>query len=307
MREETARSARLIVVKHLRVLSLAAASALSVGVCGAQEPAFESASVKVADPANRPSPDKRTSGGPGTDDPGHFYFANAGMGELIMRAYGIKADQLSAPCWILGVKRCANETVNFEISATMPADTTGERFDGMLRNLLTTRFGLVVHHLTRNVPGYELFVEGGSVSPENPVAPPGDEFWSGRGILAAGSVSGNSERAWFRERSMAEFVAHLEGMVGLALGMDGEKVGKPRITDKTGLTGTYSFAFGSSCPCFETVGYQFPGGLSNDPAGVPLPNTFDALRDQLGLKLVKTADVPVDVIVVDQVERAPIS
>ena len=31
----------------------------------------------------------------------------------------------------------------------------------------------------------------------------------------------------------------------------------------------------------------------------------DAVRDQLGLKLVKTADVPVDVIVVDRVDRAP--
>ena len=296
-------------MKYVGIFVVVLAGAMAVGVCCAQDPAFDSASVKVANPANRPSPNKRTSGGPGTSDPEHFYFGNAGMGELIMRAYGVKIDQVSGPCWILCVKRC--ECVNFELSATMPPDTTEERFEAMLRSLLVTRFRLAVHYQTRDVPGYELSVEGGNVSPVHPVAPPGDQYWTGNtrpfgGPLLVG-LSGDTERALFRERSMAEFVAHLELMAGLALGMDPEKIGKPRIADKTGLTGTYSFTFGFSCPCFETVGYQFPGGLSNDPVGVSLPNIFDALRNQLGLKLVRTADVPVDVIVVDHVDRAPIS
>ncbi len=295
-----------MIMKHLSIMAFTLAAVVSA----AQEPNFDSASFKVANPANRPAPDKRTSGGPGTTDPSHFYFANADMGELIMRAYGVSRDQVSGPCWIIEVKRCAGEWVNFELTATMPPDTTEERFDAMLRTLLATRFRLAIHHQTRNVPGYELAVIEGNVSPEHPVAPPGDEAWMARthppGVSLMVGLSGDGERALFRNQSMAEFVTHLEPMAGLALGMDREKVGKPKITDKTGLTGKYSFNFGFSCPCLATVGYQFPGGLSNDPVGVPLPNIFDALRDQLGLKLQRTANVPEDVIVVDHVERAPI-
>jgi hypothetical protein len=125
-----------LVMRHIGISAIVLAGTLAGGASHAQEPAFDSVTVGVADPARRPTPDKRTSGGPGTSDPGPFYFANAGMGELIMRAYGIKLDQLSGPCWILGVKRCADEFVNFEISATMPANMTEERFEAMLRNLL---------------------------------------------------------------------------------------------------------------------------------------------------------------------------
>jgi hypothetical protein len=38
-----------------------------------------------------------------------------------------------------------------------------------------------------------------------------------------------------------------------------------------------------------------------------LPNVFDALRNQIGLKLVRTADVPVDVSVVDRRTHAHIT
>ncbi len=309
MREETADLRRPIVMKHGGIFPIILSGLLAVGVCGAQEPAFDSVIVKIADRANWPSPNERTSGGPGTSDPGHFYFANADMRELIMRAYGVKPDQVSGPCWILAVKRCADESVNFELSTTMPPGTTEERFEAMLRNLLATRFHLAVHHQTRSVPGYELSIVGGSVSPGRPVAPPGDQYWEGNtqpfGATLTAGMSGDAERAKFRARSMPDFAAILESMVGIALGMDQEKVGKPRITDKTGLTGAYTFNFGFSCPCRETEGYQFPGGLSNDPVGIPLPNIFDALRDQLGLKLVRTADVPDDVIVVDNVDKTP--
>ena len=297
------------VMRHGCIFALVLAGTLAGGAAQAQEPTFDSATVGIADPTKTPTPDKRTSGGPGTNDPEHFYFANAGMGELIVRAYGIKLDQLSGPCWILGVKRCADESVSFEVSATMPTNTTEERFEEMLRNLLAARFHLAVHHRTRNVPGYELAVEQGGASPEHPVAPPGDQYWMANsrpfGGLQLVSMSGDAERAKFSDRSMAEFAAALEPMVGLALGMDSEKAGRPRVTDRTGLNGRYSFTFGFACPCLETVGYQFPGGLSNDPVGDPLPNIFDALRIQLGLRLVKTADVPVDVIVVDEVDRTP--
>jgi len=39
--------------------------------------------------------------------------------------------------------------------------------------------------------------------------------------------------------------------------------------------------------------------------GSGLPNIFKALEQQLGLKLVKAKDIPLDTIVVDQAERIP--
>ena len=259
-------------MRRIGIWAILLAGTLAAGASPAQESAFDSVTVKVADPAKQPTPDERTSGGPGTSDPGHFYFANAGMGELIMRAYGLKSDQLSGPCWILGVKWCVEESVNFDVSATMPANTTEERFEAMLRNLLAARFHLAVHHQTRAVPGYELVAQQGRVSPEHPVAPPGDQYGTGNTQVAdlVISMSGNGERAKFQDRSMADFVAVLESMVGLALGMDEEKAGRPQVMDKTGLNGKYSFAFGFACPCVETLGYQFSGGLANDPVDVGL-------------------------------------
>lgn len=41
----------------------------------------------------------------------------------------------------------------------------------------------------------------------------------------------------------------------------------------------------------------------SDPSG--LPNIFKAVEQQLGLKLVKMKDIPLDTIVIDRVERIP--
>ena len=46
---------------------------------------------------------------------------------------------------------------------------------------------------------------------------------------------------------------------------------------------------------------------ASEPAGNGLPNLFTALEKQLGLKLVKTKDIPVDVIVIDRVEKIPVA
>jgi len=47
-----------------------------------------------------------------------------------------------------------------------------------------------------------------------------------------------------------------------------------------------------------------PAGAASDP-GSGLPDIFTALEKQLGLKLVKVKAVPVDVLVIDHVEKAP--
>ena len=76
------------------------------------------------------------------------------MFSLLMRAYDVQIDQISGPSWIMD-----NMGPNlYQIDATMPPDTTKAQFQSMMRNLLTERFHLEVHHETRNFPGYDLVV-----------------------------------------------------------------------------------------------------------------------------------------------------
>jgi uncharacterized protein (TIGR03435 family) len=48
-----------------------------------------------------------------------------------------------------------------------------------------------------------------------------------------------------------------------------------------------------------------PAAAAQDP-GSGLPNIFNALEKQLGLKLVKVKDVPVDMLVIDHAEKVPL-
>jgi uncharacterized protein (TIGR03435 family) len=98
-------------------------------------------------------------GGPGTSDPGRVTMPRMPISTLVMLAYDLKRDQLSgAPQWI-------DDGLNdgFAITATMSKTTTKEQYCGMLRNLLTDRFHLAIHHEAQSRPGYELMVaKGGS-------------------------------------------------------------------------------------------------------------------------------------------------
>jgi uncharacterized protein (TIGR03435 family) len=85
------------------------------------------------------------------------------------------------------------------------------------------------------------------------------------------------------------------------------------VVDKTHLAGKYDFRLEYSCAgCrgLSSIAATLPwiaGRLPADaePAGSGLPTIFTALEKQLGLRLEKVRDVPVDVIVVDRVDKVP--
>jgi uncharacterized protein (TIGR03435 family) len=73
-----------------------------------------------------------------------------------------------------------------------------------------------------------------------------------------------------------------------------------RVADKTGLTGKYDYKMELAL----AGGFRRPGGpplTSDDIAG---PDIFSALDKYLGLKLQK-AQIPLDVLVIDQLEKLP--
>ena len=59
----------------------------------------------------------------------------------------------------------------YDITATMPSETTRQEFQLMLQNLLVERFQIRFHHETRTYPGYELVVAPGGTKLKESVNP----------------------------------------------------------------------------------------------------------------------------------------
>jgi uncharacterized protein (TIGR03435 family) len=112
-----------------------------------------------------------------------------------------------------------------------------------------------------------------------------------------------------QEKPIGDLVKAMGRLIAQSLGEDPNDFSsrKPRVLDKTGLTGTYDFTLRFSCDAcrFGAVNGALAGppNPTDSPGGIP--NIFEALRRQLGLRLVKVTDVPLDVIVVDHVDKTP--
>jgi uncharacterized protein (TIGR03435 family) len=265
--------------------------AILLGVTGiavlAQDshPAFEVASVKPSPP--RTPMMVGATGGPGSKDPERYAAQNFDLGGLVQVAYGITRYQLAAPVWL--------NDLRFDVEAKVPRGTTTEEFRLMMQGLLRERFKMVAHHETREMQGYELVVYkngpkikestepfpkdpgvGASskpaVDPDGfPVLPPGRFPWWTSG-------PNGRERRRVANMSMEEFARDL------SMQLQGP------VTDVTGLKGKYDF----------TMSWVF----DTSPADAGGPDLFGAIQQQLGLKLDRKKE-PVDVIVVDHIEKTP--
>ncbi len=267
------------------VVLLAAASGIRGQISGGQ-PSFEVASVKPAPPPDG-TPQTRIDvhGGPGTDDPGRFTAQSFDLTRLVMKAYGIDRDRLSAPGWM--------DTTRFNIAATIPPGTTPERFKQMLQNLLADRFKLAVHFDKKEMQIYELTVakNGPKMKPSvddpavEPAMPDRPRLFTNK--MQAGKVT------------MEEFAHSLSIAV------------RQTVVDATGLKGRYDaglFWVGTAA----VAGRGRDGGLPSPDGNAPPqvadpargPDIFDALRTQLGLEL-KQKKGPVDIVVIDHAEKVP--
>jgi uncharacterized protein (TIGR03435 family) len=138
----------------------------------------------------------------------------------------------------------------------------------MLRPVMEQRFGLVVHHETRQVSVYALVISKGG--PKFGVAPP---------------VATEAEA----QEVGAKYNGHLwtvsrEPMSFLALQLSRiPDIGR-NVIDQTGLKGDYRFNFDWSAKTDPDV------------------SVFTAVKEQLGLTLEPTKS-PVDFLVIDHIER----
>lgn len=266
---------------------------------------FETASVKRIEPGMQPA--FAHWGGPETKDPGRIHYCCDVMLTLLTRAFGVQSDRVVGPSWMAefgGPNR-------YVIDATIPAGATKGEFHTMLQNLLAERFQLKVHHETRNFPGYELALEsGGPKLNQRPILGPPEAL---AGVLPPGARMMSGEgmgRMWIQSQQvgMAELASTLGPMITQALGADSAdlSIPKARVVDRTGLTGVYDYRIEFACEgCRRTpanLGGLPPISTAGEPGG--LPSVFQAV-ESLGLKLAKVRDIPLDVIVVDRVEKVP--
>ena len=291
--------------------AFAAAATAAVGAQNGQMRSFEVASVRLS--ASTTPWSQRISST-------RVDLTKTDLRQLLWLAFEIEPfccrDRLVAPAWL--------PSVSVDIQATIPAGATRQQVPEMLRSLLMQRLGLRTHVETRLTNGYELVVGGGGmrmqeVQPVNEL----DKVFAGDSSRRTPLSDRTEEmvngplriiqiplgQRMITERTMYEWTgtarktrlidAARMTMAELA-SLLAESTGGP-VLDKTALTGVYKFTVELPYPAFVTQSpISAPNGAPSDPTGVSAVKAVE----QLGLKM-EPRRIPVDTIVVDQIQRVP--
>lgn len=250
-------------------------------------PRFDVASVKPAPPTDGRGMRVSMRGGPGTDDPTLFACENCGLSGLVTKAFDLQPYQLSGPDWM--------QSTRFMVSARILPGTTKEQFRLMLQNLLAERFKMTFHYTKKEMPVFNLIVgkngpkfkehvEAPAASDDErrqdgplkkdaegfPVLPPGKGF----------SMAIMNDRAALRSGggTIAEFAVNVSNQL------------HQPVIDATGLNGKYDITM-----------TWVPGEPKADDPG---PSLFQALQDQLGLKLESKKGM-IEILVLDHLNKVP--
>jgi uncharacterized protein (TIGR03435 family) len=243
----------------------------------AQPPSFEVASVKPAAPTPPGKGGFTVQGGPGSSDPGLATFTNIDLISLVAMAHGIQRHQLSGPDW-LGITR-------FDITARVRPKTTQDEYRLMLQNLLTERFQLTLHRTRKELQVYELeLAKNGLKLKELPV----DVAATTQGVRPPPPYSA-PPLGYQGPVNVVLGKASMERLASVLSGLLGEPV-----LDGTGLQGNYEIKFRA----------LVEGHSSGTAATNPELDLFEALQEQLGLRLVRKKRL-IEVLVVDHMEKAP--
>jgi len=219
------------------------------------DPAFEVAVIRPADPNDHNQ---------GFNLQGRrISIESIAMKSLICFAYSIQKTQIvNAPQWFDEQRWNIEGTPDAEGAPNWP------QYRRMLQKLLSTRFGLVMHHDRRELSVYTLTpAKGGPKLEKSKSDPDALSDQSGHGDGAAQSMK-------FTNDSMTDFAQTMQLMVD-----------KP-VVDQTNLSGRYDFTL-----------LWTPDVMHDTPTDTA-PGLFTAVQEQLGLKLTATR-TPTDVFVID--------
>jgi uncharacterized protein (TIGR03435 family) len=230
-------------------------------------PSFDVASVRASHSADAHSRFSVTTG--------RVSATNMNVKMLILMAYRLTAHQIAgAPDWINSEK--------YDIVAKADGPTNPDQLDLMMRSLLAERFKLAFHRETKEMPVFELVTgkRGPKLRPSTEQADGKHNNFIRRGRMALQCVT------------MENFAKDLS------------RVADRNVLDRTGISGVFDISLewtpDQSVRAMEQASFD-AGQTAAAPADSP-PPLFTALQEQLGLRL-KSGKGPVDVLVVDHVER----
>ena len=168
---------------------------------------------------------------------------------------------------------CAICASVYSVEATFDPSSTDDQVRGMLQSLLAGRFKMRAHRVTTEADGYALVTAKGGlkIKEVKPAGEPAESYVSAT-MPAAGVLAVTGRRA-----SMSQFAESLQRHAGLP------------VWDRTGLSGTYDFAF------------RYAQGLGTD-SQTDAPSLATALQESLGLKLEKQKG-PVGTLLIDHIEE----
>lgn len=204
---------------------------------------------------------------------GRYELRMARLTDLIRTAWGVdEGNVVGGPEWL--------DQDRFDVIATAPANANEETLRSMLKTLLDERFQLVVRQDTRSLPRYAMTA---GKRPQLKRAASAEEKQSGCTIQAGAIL----QPVIFTCHSeiMADFATYLGEQWPAT-----EYLFNYRVADRTGLKGAWDFTFQCSRP------------NPNQSASGAITTLFDALENQLGLKLELTR-APTPVVVVESARK----
>jgi len=264
---------------------------------------FEVASVRPAAPIGAVGNEKVALGL--HIDGSHLRIASFSLRDLIVRAYRVKAAQVTGPDWITSQR--------FDVNATLPPEAKADDIPEMLQTLLTDRFQLKVHHEKKDLPVYALVEGKGPLKLiEDPLDPDNGDSSGAVNATATGSAEGVSVQlgrgAYY---TFADNKYEAKKMSVNQLCQQLERYMDRPIINMTELKGTYDITLKLTPEDYQAMlirvatnsGVVLPPQVLQYMEGNSLGSLFEAVQ-QAGLKL-DARKAPLDLIVVDQASKAP--
>jgi len=242
-----------------------------IALAAFQVASFDVASIKPAEPPRVGVSRNNTA------HLGRIDYQYAPLRYCIAYAYGVKDYQINGPAWLAEDR--------WQIQAKAPEGTADDQMPAMMQTLLAERFHLQVHREQKDFDGLAMMI--GKNGPKLDRATGPGTFRTSMRFGGGGKIEANG-------MTMAALARILTNTLA-----------RP-VADETALDGVYAFTV-------EYAAYEARGGMQIRTAG-PLPSNVVADTDpgvsvmssiqRLGLKL-EPRKVPLDVIVVDRVDKTP--
>jgi uncharacterized protein (TIGR03435 family) len=242
---------------------LLVAAAYGVYAQETPRPAFAAASVKLNTAPGGPHMLKLQPGG-------RLTAQCASLLWLITVAYQVQDYQvIGGPAWL--------NSDCYDVEAKPESQASRAEMFQMIQSLLADRFKMALHRETHELPVYDLTQTKAGF---HPPAAKGDCFQPGDPAAPEGSLCGTFG---VRSDSLESSSMQMDWFVKMLARV----LARP-VIDKTGFTGIFD------------VHLKFAPDQA--PDSDPRPRLFDALQEQMGMKLTSSKG-PVEVLAIDHVER----